>query len=206
MPTILDCTGLKCPQPVLRTKDALEAMSASGELEVLVDNEAARANVERFACSQGCMVAVEATGGENYRLRITKRTMDRPTPLFSATDYPCEVPAATDLVYVIPADTMGRGDEDLGRILMRAFVKTIGEMNPLPAKIFFYNAGVRLTASDSDLLAPLKELQEEGVQIFSCGTCLDFFNLKKELRVGEITNMYDIMDSMTRAAKIISPF
>ncbi len=207
MPTTLDCTGLKCPQPVLRTRDALAAGPEGDELVVLVDNEAARGNVERFAKSQGCAVRVEELGGERYRLQLTRRKdVPAATTPFAAEDYPCPAPAGPGLVYVIPADVMGRGDEDLGRILMRAFVKTIAEVKPLPEKIFFYNGGARLTATDSDLIAPLKKLAEQGVKILSCGTCLDFFNLKKELRVGEVTNMYDIMDSMARAAKVVSPF
>ena len=201
----LDCTGLKCPQPVLRTKEALEAMPAPGTLEVLVDNEAARGNVARFAASQGCAVTAEPMGNERYRLHLSRSEAPAAARPFAAGDYPCEVPAGAGLVYAIPADTMGRGDEDLGKILMRAFIKTITEVSPLPAKIFFYNSAVRLTACDSDLIAPLRELEAQGVQILSCGTCLDFFNLKKELRVGAVTNMYDIMDSMARAAKTISP-
>lgn len=206
MAEMIDCTGLKCPQPVLRTKDALEAMTAPGELEVLVDNEAARGNVKRFAASQGFAVAVDSLGGERFLLHLSRAEAPAVNKPFAAEEYPCEVPAGTGLIYAIPAETMGRGDEDLGKILMRAFVKTITEISPLPTKIFFYNSGVRLTATDSDLIAPLKELEEQGVQIFSCGTCLDFLNLKKELRVGAVTNMYEIMSSMAKATKTISPF
>ena len=89
---------------------------------------------------------------------------------------------------------------------MRAYIKTLKNINPLPAKIFFYNSGVKITATESDLIAPLKELTDLGVEIFSCGTCLDFFNLKDDLLVGQVTNMFEIMDAVAQAAKVVSPY
>ena len=100
---------------------------------------------------------------------------------------------------------MGRGNDPLGGVLMRAYIKTLKNINPLPAKIFFYNTGVKITASESDLIAPLQELAGLGVEIFSCGTCLDFFNLQDNLLVGQVTNMFEIMNAMAQAAKVVSP-
>ncbi len=205
MKRMLDCQGMLCPQPVIETKNALEAMG-EGVLEVVVDNEASRSNVERFAMSQGCTVAM-VREGSRFRLVITKTGGAAPQPGAPAAEgYTCPAPQGSGLVYVIPADTMGRGDDNLGRVLMRAFVKTIKDVQPRPARIFFYNTGVRITATDSDLIAPLKTLEEEGVAIFSCGTCLDYFDLKDHLLVGKVTNMYDILDTMTSAAKVVSPY
>ena len=89
---------------------------------------------------------------------------------------------------------------------MRAYVKTIKNLSPLPGKIFFYNTGVKITATESDLIAPLRELAAQGVEIYSCGTCLDFLNLKDALLVGQATNMFEIMDAMAQASKVLSPY
>ncbi|MBU0964851.1 MAG: sulfurtransferase-like selenium metabolism protein YedF [Proteobacteria bacterium] len=200
----IDCRGLKCPQPVLKAKDALEQMGA-GEIEVTVDNEASRSNVERFAKSQGCKVTVTEEGG-NY-LIIIKKTGDA-QPVSGAADpasFTCE-PVQTELVHVIPSNTMGRGNDELGKVLMRAYIKTMKDVSPLPRKLLFYNTGVMLTATESDIVQPLKDLEAKGVEIFSCGTCLDFLGLKDKLLVGKPTNMYEIMQSMASATKVVSSY
>ncbi len=198
----IDCTGLSCPQPVLMTRDALDE-AADTPLEVLVDNEASRNNVQRFAESRGCRVEV-STRGDRYALLITPGTERPDQDAPQAEEYTCSVSGA-GVVYVFPAETMGRGDRELGKILMRAFVKTIRELDPKPTRLLFYNSGVKLTSTDSDLIAPFRELEEQGVDILSCGTCLDFFHLKEELRVGRVTNMFEIMESMATATRVVSP-
>lgn len=200
----LDCRGLKCPQPVLQTKDALEQMAA-GEIEVLVDNDASRSNVERFAKSRGCSSSVIEQDGL-YRITIRKSGDSRPAAdAGDASRYTCE-PVRRELVYVVPSDTMGQGNDELGRVLMRAYIKTMKDISPLPARILFFNSGVMITANESDLIEPLQDLAAKGVEIFSCGTCLDFLGLKDKLLVGKTTNMYEIMQSMAGADKVVSPF
>ena len=203
MEEILDCTGMECPEPVVQTKNALEAMTTGDTVLVIVDNGESKLNVERFAKNRGCAVKIQSIGG-TFRLQITKGDEQNVGTPFSLDDYTCELPGL-ELIYAISSDTLGQGDKDLGRILMRAFIKTIAEVSPLPQKIFFYNSGVRLVAADSDLVGSLKELADMGVEILSCGTCLDFYNLKKEMQVGEMTNMYNIVEAMTKATKTISP-
>ncbi|MCX5864474.1 MAG: sulfurtransferase-like selenium metabolism protein YedF [Deltaproteobacteria bacterium] len=203
MNTVLDCRGLACPQPVLRAKELLDSL-AQGAVEVLVDNEAAQSNLERFGKSQGC--AVEIRASENTRhITLSKGPLGDAAKAVAPEDYRCDLPG-NGLVIVVPADTMGRGSEALGGVLMRAYIKTIKHLSPLPAKIFFYNAGVKITATESDLIAPLRELADLGVEIYSCGTCLDFFNLKDTLLVGKSTNMFEIMDAMAQAHKVVSPY
>jgi len=204
MNKVVDCRGMVCPQPVLAAKDALAEID-EGVVEVLVDNEASRSNLERFGASQGCSVEVRREG-EDFRVKLTKKSGATPAKdALPAEEYTCSPRGSSGIVYLIPSDTMGRGDDQLGRVLMRAFVKTIREVEPLPERIFFYNSGVRLTAEESDLVEPLRELAARGVGIFSCGTCLDYFHLKENLLVGEVTNMYEILAAMTSAAKVISP-
>ena len=202
MNTVLDCRGLACPQPVIRAKELLDSL-AQGAVEVLVDNEAAQNNLERFGKSQGCTVEIRASGNTRH-ITLSKgphaEAAKAPTP----EEYRCDLPG-NGLVVVVPADTMGRGNDALGGVLMRAYIKTIKNLSPLPAKMFFYNSGVKITATESDLIAPLRELAAQGVEIYSCGTCLDFFNLKDALLVGQATNMFEIMDAMAQASKVVSP-
>lgn len=205
MHTVLDCRGLACPQPVIRAKELLDSM-AHGSVEVLVDNEAAQSNLARFGKSQGCAVTIRASGDTRHitlsKDGSAKDAVAPPAP----EEYRCDLPT-TGIIMVIPAETMGRGDDALGRVLMRAYVKTIKSLSPLPAKIFFYNGGVKITATESDLIAPLQDLAAQGVEIYSCGTCLDFFNLKDSLLVGQVTNMFEIMDAMAaQATTVISPY
>ncbi|MFA7383575.1 MAG: sulfurtransferase-like selenium metabolism protein YedF [Desulfurivibrionaceae bacterium] len=204
--TILDCRGLACPQPVIRAKEMLDS-PGQGTVEVLVDNEAARSNLTRFGKSQGYEVASHVAG-DAIHITISKKpggeaAANGPAP----EDYRCALPGGgLGLICVIPAESMGRGNDPLGQVLMRAYIKTIKNISPLPARIFFYNSGVKITASESDLIAPLRELAGLGVEIYSCGTCLDFFNLKDDLLVGQVTNMFEIMDAMAQAAKVVSPY
>ncbi len=203
MNTVLDCRGLACPQPVLRAKELLDSL-AQGAVEVLVDNEAAQSNLERFGKSQGCTVEIRASGDTRH-ITLSKGPREDAARAVTPEDYHCDLPG-TGLVIVVPADTMGRGNDALGGVLMRAYIKTIKHLSPLPAKIFFYNTGVKITATESDLIAPLRELAAQGVEIYSCGTCLDFFNLKDTLLVGKSTNMFEIMDAMAQAHKVVSPY
>ena len=204
MNTVLDCRGLACPQPVIRAKELLDSL-AQGAVEVLVDNEAAQSNLARFGKSQGCTVEIR-TSGDTRHITITKAPQgEGADPLAKTEEYRCDLPGP-GLVIVIPAETMGRGNDALGGVLMRAYVKTIKNLSPLPTKIFFYNTGVKITATESDLIAPLRELAGLGVEIYSCGTCLDFLNLKDALLVGQVTNIFEIMDGMAQAGKVVSPY
>jgi selenium metabolism protein YedF len=120
-------------------------------------------------------------------------------------EYSCEVGDSTGLVYVIASDTMGRGDDTLGRSLLKTFMQTIKDVSPLPSKIIFYNSGVKLVCEGSAALDALRYLQEKGVNILVCGTCLEFYELKAEIQVGQISNMYEIMTTMMEASRVVSP-
>ncbi len=207
----LDCRGQQCPQPVIATKDLLESPSGLERLAVRVDNEAARDNVARFAKSRGCSVTIQPeTSG--FLLLIEPgaggAAVPAPEPTCSEPDpesYRCQPALPGPTIGIIASETMGRGDEELGRLLLRAFIKTLPSLTPLPAALYFYNGGVRLTAGDSDLLEPLRGLAAAGVEIYSCGTCLDFFHLKDKLGVGQVTNMYEICQAMATAAAVLRP-
>jgi selenium metabolism protein YedF len=109
------------------------------------------------------------------------------------------------VLVLIDGATVGRGDDVLGSVLMKSFLHTLKEVRPLPWRLIFLNAGVKLASEGSDLVAVLRELEGLGVEIFSCGTCLDFFKLKEKLAVGSVTNMYDIVSSLVTAASVLRP-
>jgi len=200
---VLDCSGLACPQPVIKTKEALE--SGAGQLLVIVDNEASRDNVTRFARSRGCEVSVAAAGRDRFELHVRAGAVVGEAE-FDAAEYACPLPGGSNLVYVISADTMGRGSEELGWALLQTYIQTIEQVDPLPRKILFYNSGVKLVTAQSGALDALRRLREKGVEILACGTCLDFFKLKSEIQIGQISNMYDIMSAMSEADKVVSPY
>jgi selenium metabolism protein YedF len=190
----IDCRGMACPQPVLTVKKALEEME-QGEFILIVDNPAARDNVERFAQSQGAIVGVEEKRSDFY-LHIHKR---------SACDLAASAQRTEKVVVYVNSNLLGVGEEALGAILMRSFLKTLLDLKPIPSKLIFINSGVRLTTEGSEVLETLKALSEKGVDILSCGTCLDFYGLKEKLKVGIISNMYDIAQSLLEADRLIRP-
>lgn len=187
----LDVRGVACPGPVISTKKALEEME-QGELITIVDNEVARDNVVRFAQSLNYAVEVEEKEG-TYHIHITKEGMvTQDTNLTKG------------LVYLITSDQVGRGDGELGALLMRSLVYTLTESETAPGTIIFMNAGVKLACEGSPVLTDLINLEKKGTEIWACGTCLDFYRLKEKLCVGTVSNMYAIVERLNTAAKVIS--
>ena len=195
--SIIDCRGLACPQPVMTTKKALDQLK-EGELMVLVDNTVSCNNVERFAQSQGCFVEVEQRG-EDFSLLIRKGKIRRETELTQ------EKEKAKKVVVYINSHLMGNGDEALGSFLMKAFLKTLVDLDTKPNRLVLVNSGVQLASEGSKVLDTLMVLSERGVEILSCGTCLDFYGLKGKLKVGTVSNMVEIIQSMVEADRLIKP-
>jgi selenium metabolism protein YedF len=173
---IIDARGIGCPKPVTMTEEALAKIN-EGTVEILVDNEASVANIKRFATKSGFFA--ETLKEENYwRVKIVK-------------GYACEIPSEEkkskktekDLLIIVGSDTMGK-EEELGKILMKGVFETMKIYKELPHTIFFLNTGVKLTTLDNEFISLLKEFEEMGVEIFTCGTCLKYFNLESELKIG----------------------
>lgn len=202
---ILDCTGLNCPEPVLRTKSRLEE-NPGETFSVLVDNEASLENVLRFGRSQGADVSGEHRSDGNFLVTLIPGETSTAKETFKAEDYLCTLPGGSNLIYVISSDTMGSGSDELGWALLQTYVTTISEIDPLPSHILLYNGGVKLATTDGKALESLQMLEEKGVTVWLCGTCLEFFKLEGERKVGTITNMYDIMNTMAVAGKVVSPY
>ena len=172
----LDARGLECPLPVVKTKELLKESSEA--VEVLVDNETAVENLKKFAKVKG-YDAVSSKVNEDYNILKGQ-------------------------IVVLSSDRIG-SDKELGKILMKSFIFALTKQDAFPETIIFYNEGVKITTQESDTVKDLLFLESEGVEIVNCGTCLDFFKLKDDLKVGSITNMYDIVERMEKAEKVIKP-
>lgn len=200
MEKALDCRGLACPMPVLRTKECLEA-DHPDTVVVTVDNQAARENVDRFLSRAGYAVSATEVGG-TFTLTATKSAAASPSPEQTAAPAVSDPGDAKTLV-LITADTIGRGDPTLGAKLMVNFCDTLPELGDSLWRIILLNGGVKLSVADSPVLASLHQLAEAGVSILVCGTCLDFFGLLEQKNVGETTNMLDVITSLALADKVI---
>ena len=196
MSKIVDARGLACPQPVILTRNALQESNA---VTTIVDNETAISNVSRMAAKQGCQVNVEEQE-DGFYVHLTKGE----EPSEETAPQMAVAPASGPLVLTVPSDTMGRGDEELGGILMRAFFHTLGEVEPLPDTIIFFNSGVKLVVEDSPVVEDLQALKDRGIEILACGTCLGYYELKDKVAVGEVTNMYTIAEALLGAGKVVS--
>ena len=201
----LDCKGLNCPEPVLRTKIYLE-QNKGKSFSVVVDRDASRENVLHFAKSQGCAVSVAHDGVDSFIITLIPSSTPTVSKSFCKEDYLCDGSECQNLVYVISSDSMGSGSEELGWALLQTYVTTIEQVSPLPSHILLYNGGVKLAAIATKGLEALQKLEKKGVTIWSCGTCLEYFYLENKRQVGSITNMYDIMNTMATAGKVVSPY
>ena len=204
METNIDCRGLACPLPVVNAKKAAEELRSGDVLTVLVDNEIAVQNLSRFAEHKGFGVCAEKKGDKEYAVIMTISGAAAEEP--REEEIACAVDSRRKgMLVVLSANTMGSGDPKLGTSLMKAFVFALTKQDQLPDTILCYNTGASLTCEGADTLEDLKLLESEGVTILTCGTCLDFYGLKEKLAVGGVTNMYDIVERMENAARIIKP-
>jgi len=195
----LDCRGLACPQPVIQTKEALESF-VSGRLLVILDNEGSCSNVMRFAQSQGHKVEMEQAEGD-YQLWIHKGV-----GVAESKDEPivCEAHQKRSTVVYISSEGMGRGDEELGGILMAAYLDTLSQFACEITHVIFVNTGVRLTVAGSPVLEQIQGLERMGVEILCCGTCLRHFGIQDKLKVGSVSNMFAILEVLSGAGKVMS--
>jgi selenium metabolism protein YedF len=193
---IVDCRGLSCPQPVIQTKQALEK---DERVTIIVDNLAARDNVARFGESQGGKVAIDERKEGIYITIEKTKGSKQPEKVPVA-----KTPSIGPVVAVIRSDQMGQGEEQLGRVLIRAFLHTLTEVSERPDTIIFFNTGVRLTIEGSEVLDDLQTLERYGIEILICGTCLDYFGLKAKIVVGQISNMYTIAETMLSAGRLVT--
>ena len=181
----INAKGLECPRPVILIKKALES---ADEAQIIVDNEVARDNVKRFGENNGFDVVI-IENSDGIELQLKKRAEEN-------EDKKTET---EEVVVLVKSSKFGEGDEKLGNILMKSFFVSLLESGKKIKSIMFMNSGVFLTTKEGEVLEIIKEFAKKGVAVFSCGTCLDFYSLKEELKVGEITNMYSTVDALVES-------
>lgn len=214
----LDERGKPCPIPLVETKKVLEQAAFGTWVEVTVDNEIALQNLQKLAAHKGLEAEEEKRGEREFLMRIKAGAGNPEQEKLPEALESCEILAGQDespeeysslldkgTVLVISSDTMGRGDDELGRILMKSFLYGAARQERLPEAVLLYNGGAKLSCEGSASLEDLRSMEEEGCQVMTCGTCLDFYGLKSSLSVGQITNMYEIVEKMSAAKKVIRP-
>lgn len=197
----INAVGDQCPVPVVKATKALKEFKEAGTLEVQVDNEIAIQNLTRLANSKNLKNSSEKLSDELYKI-----TMQVEGPVeMSDADISCAVDNRGDFVVAIDTDIMGRGADDLGKTLMKGFIFAVSQLETLPKTMLFYNGGAKLTTEGSVSVEDLKNMEAQGVEILTCGTCLNFYGLTDKLAVGGVTNMYTIVEKLASAGKVIKP-
>lgn len=170
-------------------------MNGCGELEVFVDNEIAVQNVSKMAANEGGDVTSEKIAEGKYRVEIRLSSVDKVE----------KEETEKHTIVVVSSDRMGSGNDELGKVLIKGFIFAVTQLEKLPEKMLFYNGGAVLTCEGADTLEDMKSLEAQGVEILTCGTCLDYYGMKEKLQVGSVTNMYAIVEAMSQADRIIRP-
>ena len=197
----VNAMGDNCPIPVIKTKKAIAALTGPETIEVLVDNEIAVQNVTKMASASGGKVTSEKLGDAEFKVTIEMEG----APVADEAEAVCVPDARDNTVVVVSSDRMGSGNDELGKVLIKGFIFAVTQLDTLPKTMLFYNGGATLTTEDSDSLEDLKSLEAQGVEIMTCGTCLDYYGLKDKLAVGTVTNMYSIVETMAKAGRIVRP-
>lgn len=197
----VNAMGDNCPIPVIKTKKAIAALTGPETIEVLVDNEIAVQNVTKMASGSGGKVTSEKLGDAEFKVTIEMEG----APVADEAEAVCVPDARDNTVVVVSSDRMGSGNDELGKVLIKGFIFAVTQLDTLPKTMLFYNGGATLTTEDSDSLEDLKSLEAQGVEILTCGTCLNHYGLTDKLKVGEVTNMYVIAEKMTQADLIVKP-
>lgn len=201
----LDARGKACPIPVVETKKMLVGMNAGDTLEVTVDNYVAVQNLSKMASQKNIPISSLKVDESEYIVTLTLIEAEQEAS-YKAEAVEC-IPDGIrgDTVVVLSSDKMGEGDEKLGRTLMKGFIYALTELDILPKTILLYNNGAKLSVNGSDSLPDLKLLESQGVEILTCGTCLNFYGITEKLGVGSVTNMYVIAEKQMKASKIVRP-
>lgn len=188
----VNAVGEVCPKPVIMTKKALKEIE-SGIVEVSVDNQTSKENVEKMAKEMGHTFETKEEGNV-FVITITK-----------AGEKQENSSKEENIVISIGSDKMGEGEDELGKILIKGFIYALTEAETLPKTVLLYNKGVLLASTFEDTVKDLKVLEERGVEILSCGTCANFYHVQDQIKVGTLTNMYTILERQMKAAKVIKP-
>lgn len=202
---IVNAKGDPCPVPVVKATQALRSMTEPGRLVIYVDNEIAVQNLSRMAASHQFTAHAEKQG-EDYVVTVeVTRAMSQGTAApAQQEEADCIPDARGNTAVVLSGDCMGQGDDTLGRMLMKGFVFALTQLEELPRWVILYNGGAKLSQEGSDCLEDLRTLEAQGVEVWTCGACVNFYALPAPA-VGQVTNMYSIAEMLTQAGKVIRP-
>jgi len=198
-----DVRDLACPGPVLKLRELLD--EGEREIRFWVADELCRSNVTRFAASR--KIETEVVANDDGTFKVSFRAGEEADDVPAVAETAAAAASATTgpTVVQISADTMGTGDDELGALLLRSFVKTLPELDALPDSVLFYNSGVKLCCSGSLLLDDIRALEGSGVEIIACGTCLNYFELADQLALGRVTDMLEIAGRLASAGRVVRP-
>lgn len=208
---VVNAMGDACPIPVVKTKNAIKELIGAGMVETLVDNEIAVQNLTKMAQQKNYGVRSEKLGENQYRVIMTiGESANEAGAEAVEEEKTAEETCMPDgrkgnKVVVISSSYMGTGDDELGAVLMKGFIYALSQQDELPKTILFYNSGAKLTCEMSPTLEDLMSLEANGVEILTCGTCLNHYGLTEKLKVGGVTNMYVITEKMMQADLIVKP-
>ena len=201
---VIDARGDACPIPVVKTLKALGALEGAGEVETIVDNKIAVENLTRMGENKGCTVTADQTAEKEWHVTVaTDRAVEVAEGEPEAMT--CDVPGSRRVVVQVASDAMGIGDDELGHKLLKGFIYSLTQLDQLPSTMLFYNSGAHVTCEGSASLEDLKNLADAGVEILTCGTCLEHYGIADKLAVGEVTNMYVIAQKLTGASVVVRP-
>jgi len=203
----VNAMGDTCPIPVVKTKNAIRELKGAGVVETLVDNEIAVQNLTKMANQKGYGIKSEKLSENQFKVTMTIGEQEKLPEEPEMLEETCLVQptAHKKVVVAVSSNQMGSGSEELGKTLLKGFLYALGQQDTLPSTILFYNGGASVTCVDSPALEDLKSLEAQGVEILTCGTCLNFYGLTEQLQVGEVTNMYSIVEKMTQADLLVKP-
>ena len=194
---IVDARGKACPLPVVMANKALQDRQGAEEVQIYVDNDIAVQNVQRMATAKGMEITVTEQEGY-FILSIAGEATGQ-------EEIPISCTSTGNTVVSITSASMGSGNDELGKLLMKGFLYALSQQEQLPKAILFYNGGASIPTDGSPSLEDLRAMEAQGVEIYTCGTCLDFYGLKDKLAVGSVTNMYSIVELLSKATHIIRP-
>jgi len=198
----IDVKGLKCPMPLIETKKALTGSNQGETLKILIDNDTSVKNVTHYLEDNNIRVETNQVGNI-WELIVNRgdKNIDETQP-----EAYCEVPVGIDKSYVVlfAKNRIGEGSDELGEVLVEAMLESLKAQETLPQKIIFMNSGIHLVTKGSGVIPTLVELEVNGVEMISCGTCLNYYGKMEELEIGRVSNMYEILSNMRSSGKVIT--
>lgn len=188
----IDARNLACPRPVVLALEALPKLAAGESLQVVVNESVAVGNLTRLAAEKNCDLATETNAKETTLTLTPRAAVSASESAEAEAQELCDIPASGASVIAVDTDSMGRGNEELGKILVKGFIYALAHQDKVPEKMLFFNGGAHLTCEGSESLEDIRELEKRGTTILTCGTCLDFYGIRDKLAVGGVANLYEI--------------